>query len=235
MRWRLAFGALGVALSASWLASCEDEQVASLCEPSAEIFCRCPDGAAGVKRCSAKGDAFGSCEGCADRPDPTGGSASSGQGGGVGEGLLRPCTDDAACASNNCQFGYCTVTCTKVSDCEYPKSECVSYAGATVCMPVCALATDCGPFGAPQSKCGYAPAIDNWGVTVCADWGAEHALVPVDSDCTPFEHTDCNLGYDKRERVCTAEGVCKAGCYSAADCTAGKQCSSDGSALGSCQ
>ncbi len=214
-------------------AACGDP-VAALCKPDAKLFCRCPGGEPGQKLCSEKGDAFGACEGCPDRPDPGEGGGPLGQGGGTGEGpLFRACSDGSECQTGLCQSGYCTVACTKVSDCEYPIAECVPFAGSTVCMPTCKTALDCEPFGTPQSKCGYATATDNWGVTVCAHWGAEHALVPVDTDCTPFDHEDCNLGYPGRELVCVAEGLCKEGCYSATDCGTGT-CSSDGSDLGGC-
>jgi hypothetical protein len=227
-RW-LSFAAF-VALAAS----CGEEEQGTLCEPKSEIFCRCPDGGPGKKTCSEAGDAFGSCKGCKERDESLGGGSPVGEGGfGGGAALYRVCSTGDQCESGFCQSGYCTLPCAKVSDCEYPIAECVPFAGQTICMPTCKTAIDCEPFGAPQSRCGYAPAIDNWGVTTCAHWGAEHQLVPDDSDCTPFEHQDCNLGYDGREKVCTAAGVCKTGCFTGADCSAGT-CSSDGSELGSC-
>ncbi len=208
----------------------------TLCEPSSTIFCRCPAGDPGEKRCNEAGDAFGECSGCDDRPDAVGGGP-PGTGGGNPDGLplYRACSDGLECESGLCRYGYCTVACEKVSDCEYLVAECVSFGGSAVCMPTCETAIDCEPFDAPPSLCGYATAVDNWGVTVCANWGSEHALLPTDSDCAPFEHSDCNLGYSRRERVCAAEGLCKAGCFGAIDCPEGASCSSDGETLGSCQ
>ncbi len=234
MRKDLRVVLLVSALLACGQGGCGEETLGTLCEPASQIFCRCPGGEPGKKECSAKGDAFGSCEGCKDRPEGTGGS-SSGPGGGTGGGaaLYRSCENGDECESGLCQSGYCTTPCDKVSDCEYPVAECVPFAGQTVCMPTCKTAVDCAPFGAPQSKCGYAPAIDNWGITACAYWGAEHQLVPEDTDCTPFEHEDCNLGYPGRERVCNDQGLCKVGCFTAADCL-GETCASDGAELGSC-
>jgi hypothetical protein len=226
---------LRVVVLVAGLIACEEEPLGTLCDPSSKIFCRCPGGEPGKKECSAQGDAFGSCEGCKDRPDGVGGGSSStgsaGQGGGAP--LYRTCETGDSCESGFCQSGYCTVPCSKVSDCEYPVAECVPFGGQTYCMPTCKTAVDCEPFGAPQSKCGYAPAVDNWGVTTCAHWGAEHALVPDDTDCTPFEHEDCNLGYGGREKVCNEQGLCKTGCFTGADCTAAS-CSSDGTELGTC-
>ncbi len=207
----------------------------TLCTPESAIFCRCPAGDPGEKQCDAAGVAFGECEGCDDRPAVEGG-ASPGVGGGTAEGLplYRPCSDGAECASGLCDGGYCTVTCAKVSDCEIYVAECVPFDGTSLCRPVCESATDCEPFGAPPSLCGFAPAVDNWGVTVCASWGAQHELVPNDSDCAPFEHGDCNLGYAHRAHVCTVEGLCADGCFGSIDCPEEESCSSDGSTLGAC-
>lgn len=217
------------------IAACEEEG-GQLCEPETAIFCRCPGGDPGQKVCSEAGDAFGLCEGCEERPDPGEGGSDPGEGGSNpgGAPLYRPCTDASECESNTCEFGYCTVTCDKVSDCEFPVAECVSFSGATVCMPACEAALDCDEFGAPESKCGFAAAVDNWGVTVCATWGPEHQLMPDDSDCSPLDHEDCNLGYPNQEKVCTEQGLCKTGCFSKADCPDGQDCSSGGSDLGEC-
>lgn len=220
-----------VALAA--LVACGEEPIETLCEPASKIFCRCPGGEPGKKECSADGSEFGSCEGCKDRPEGVGGGGSGTAGVGGGAPLFRTCDTGDECESGFCQSGYCTTPCSKVSDCEYPIAECVSFAGQTFCMPTCKTAVDCEPFGTPQSKCGYATAVDNWGVTVCAYWGAEHTLVPDDTDCTPFEHEDCNLGYPGREKVCNEQGLCKTGCFTGADCTS-SSCSSDGSKVGSC-
>jgi hypothetical protein len=89
-------------------------------------------------------------------------------------------------------------------------------------------------FGAPPSACGFANAVDNWGVTVCASWGAEQRLPPIGSDCDPFDHPSCNLGYPGRARVCSERGLCEAGCFAPGDCPGGGACSSDGATMGSC-
>ena len=207
----------------------------SLCRPEATIFCRCPAGDPGEKGCNSTGDAFGACEGCDDRPPSTGGE-SPGVGGGNPEGLplYRACSDGDECASQLCEGGYCTIPCEKVSDCEYGIAECVTFASASACRPLCESAIDCEPFGAPPSACGFATAIDNWGVTVCASWGSQHELVPEGSDCAPFDHGDCNLGYAHRERVCSPKGVCESGCFGSIDCPENQTCDSDGSAPGGC-
>lgn len=225
-------------VGALFAGGCGEESSAvegSLCTPESSIFCRCPAGDPGEKKCNAAGDAFGECQGCDDRP-PIEGGASGGVGGGSGEGLplYRACATSDECESGLCSDGYCTMVCEKVSDCELYVAECVAFAGNTVCRPVCESAIDCEPFGAPPSLCGFAPAVDNWGVTVCAGWGSEHELLPNDSDCAPFEHGDCNLGYAHLGHVCTEEGVCADGCFGAIDCPEGQSCSSDGATLGTC-
>jgi hypothetical protein len=237
---------LAVAAIAALAWGCGDEGAlpeGALCDPGTTIFCRCPGGDPGEKRCDDAGASFGACEGCADRPDPTGGAGAgtggggtTGPGGGAGEGapLYRPCDDDAACDSGFCRFGYCTIPCAKVSDCAFGLAECVDFAGTTACMPVCEKAADCGVYGAPPSACGFATAVDNWGVTTCANWGASQELPPVGSDCAPFDHAACNLGYAGRGRVCSEKGVCAAGCFAPPDCPGGAACSSDGATLGSC-
>ncbi len=238
--WLAAPGAL-LALGLFVAAACGEETVPleTLCDPGTNIFCRCPGGEPGTKLCNDAGDAFGECDNCREREDPTGGSGgstSSGGGGGNPDGapFLRPCGLDSECQSGLCEFGYCTRNCVKVSDCEYPASECVKRAGVQVCMPVCKTALDCEAFGAPPSQCGFTTAVDNWGVTVCSNFGAEHRLMPAGTDCAPFDHEQCNLGYTARERVCGAEGVCEVGCFTKADCAASKSCSSSGSTLGKC-
>ncbi len=230
--------ASGVALL---LAGCENDSAlaeGTVCEPSTTIYCRCPGGEPGEKRCTSDGQGFGSCEGCSDRPDPTGGSGAGGSvstgSGGEGAPLYRPCEDGSQCASGFCSNGFCTLPCSKVSDCEFGVAECVSFAGTTACMPVCASVTDCLVYGAPPSSCGFATAIDNWSVTVCANWGAEQRLPPIGTDCAPFDHAACHLGYAGRARVCSENGVCTAGCFTSSDCPGGGSCSSDGATVGEC-
>jgi len=228
--------------------------------PGENIFCRCQDSQPGTKQCLESGDAFGPCGPCEPRPTTssgtggststsgTGGTTSSGTGGGGlgGSGgggtvpgdqpLLAYCEQDGDCQTAMCRFHYCTKICNLVSDCPYPDSECVAQntAGLTMCMPTCDTAGDCGPYNAPPSMCGYTKAVDNWDVTVCADWGDQHALVPINTDCQPFDHTACNLGYQGKALVCPAQGICIQGCFINADCPQGMTCSAQGS-LGNCQ
>lgn len=233
-------------------AGCDDElPEGQLCQAGENIFCRCPGGDPGTKACSPAGDAFGECGPCSDRPDPPGqggfglsGSSSGGFGpgaGGAGGGgvgtkpLLETCETDSECLSGICRFNYCTVPCSAVSECPYPKSECVPFDDTlTICMPTCETAVDCVLYDAPPSQCGFARAADNWGVTVCAEWGASHTLKPDGTDCLPFDHPACNLGYQQQQTVCTEQGVCAQGCYVNNDCADGQTCSAQG-ALGNCQ
>jgi hypothetical protein len=165
-----------------------------------------------------------------------GGAGAMGGGGPVGtEPLLAPCSDSAQCESGLCVFNYCTQPCTLVSECPYPQSECVPFdANTTICMPTCSTAVDCAPFDAPPSRCGFAQAVDNWDVTVCAEWGDAHELMPPGTDCLPFDHPACNLGYQQKATVCTDQGVCANGCYVNNDCPDGTSCNGGGS-LGNCQ
>lgn len=241
LRRTLAGGALAMVALACGLVACGGLSEDAICQPGTTIFCRCPAGDPGEKVCAEDGLTFSECGGCEDRADPTGGA--SGVGGGAGSGgggnpdgapLYRPCTDGLECESGLCRYGYCTHACDKVSDCEFGAAECVPFGGVAVCMPVCSSVLDCEPYGTPPSMCGYAPAIDNWGVTVCANWGSDHTLVPDDTDCTPFEHGDCNLGYAHRKKVCSEEGLCATGCFSALDCPNGETCDSDATTVGAC-
>ena len=236
----------------------------TFCYAGATIFCRCPGGAPGTKVCKSDGSAFGECSDCQPRPsDPgssssssgsstssssssssssgglggAGGSGGGGQGGGSTgvEPLLASCDDDGDCQSGMCRHHFCTKPCSWVSECPYPSSECVTYEpGLTICMPTCDTAIDCSAYQAPPSMCGFTKAVDNWDVTVCADWGNDHQLMPPGSDCLPFDHPVCNLGYQHRELVCSAQGVCAVGCYVNSDCLPSESCSTSGS-LGTCQ
>ncbi|MEM1031234.1 MAG: hypothetical protein AAGN82_12865 [Myxococcota bacterium] len=167
-------------------------------------------------------------------------SATTGGGGAGGGGsrdvaLLQTCATDGDCISGLCRFNYCTIRCTKVSDCPFPQSECIAFDAAnTVCMPTCDQASDCTAYTAPPSRCGFTQAIDNWDVTVCAEWADQHQLKPPGVDCLPFDHTACNLGYLGRETICTEQGVCANGCYTSPDCPSGTSCSAQGT-LGTCQ
>ncbi len=239
---------------------CDGESLPAdqLCAAGENIFCRCPGGAPGTKTCVESGDAFGECAPCTDRPSSGpgqqgaggfglgpgaggfgavgGGSEVGGGGGGTGTlALLSPCMADNECQSGVCRFNFCTMPCSTVSECPYPQSECVPFdSSTTICMPTCRTAVDCVLFEAPPSRCGFTRAVDNWDVTVCAEWGAAHQLMPPGTDCLPFDHPACNLGYQQMEAVCTEQGVCAKGCYVNADCPAGKTCSAQG-ALGNCQ
>jgi hypothetical protein len=227
------------------LHACKSEEVAGLCNPGDEIFCRCRGGDPGTKPCQEDGNTFGECGPCEERPttgpgeqgSPASSSSSSGPGGGTpGEKpLFATCMDDSECESLTCRHNYCTKTCDKITDCPYPQSECVRYGdGDTICLAACETAVDCTPYGAPPSMCGFTNAIDTWWVTVCANWGAEHKVMPVDTDCVQFDHEACNLGYPNREIVCPTTGVCSKGCFVNDDCPVGKTCSAQG-AFGQCQ
>jgi hypothetical protein len=230
-----------------------------LCNPGDFIFCRCEDGSAGTKQCSDDGLSTTECGNCQAAPGSGGGTGpytgtgtGSGTYTGTGTGtdtstgtgglpeehipgaaaFLAPCTAPADCESGMCQFGYCTKECGKVSDCTFPTSECAEAGGVKVCMPACKKAEDCADYGG-SSQCGFASASDNWKVTVCANWGPEHRLMPADTDCTPFDHTACNLGYSGRQAVCSEEGKCTVGCFYNSDCMGGSTCSTQGT-LGTC-
>ncbi len=231
----------------------------SLCVPGENIFCRCEGGDPGTKECLSSGEAFGDCGPCEPRPNTssgtggststsgTGGSTSTSGtgGGGVGGGgggaipgdqpLLAFCEQDGDCQSATCRFHFCTKPCNLVSDCPYPDSECVvnNPAGMSMCMPTCDTAGDCSPYQAPPSMCGYTTAVDNWDVTVCADWGDSHALMPINTDCQPFDHSACNLGYPGTQLVCPGQGICIQGCFLNSDCPQPTTCSAQGS-LGNC-
>jgi hypothetical protein len=145
--------------------------------------------------------------------------------------MFAACKVDGECISGSCQQGYCTTTCTTVSDCAWPAAECVPNGGTTVCMPRCESALGCGKYD--SSQCGHTRAIDNWHVKVCANWADAHQLMPNGTDCLPYDHKACNLGYQQRGSVCTEQGVCASGCYLDTDCPAGNTCSGNGS-LGKC-
>ena len=59
-------------------------------------------------------------------------------------------------------------------------------------------------------------------------------LMPAGTDCLPFDHPACNLGYQQMQSVCTEQGVCASGCFVNNDCPQGATCNGGGS-LGSCQ
>jgi hypothetical protein len=164
------------------------------------------------------------------------GEGGSGEGGGPlgNKALFASCNASSECQSGMCKDRYCTKACNVVSDCPWPQSECVELAPQNAyCMPTCNTASDCTLFGAPPSKCGYTQAVDNWDVTVCRDWGSAHLLMPAGTDCLPFDHDQCNLGYSGMQNVCTEQGICAKGCYLNGDCPQGKTCSGQGS-LGNC-
>lgn len=178
-------------------------------------------------------------------PGAGGGPPINGNGGGDNNGpvdpnatveLLEACSSDGECKTGICRSGYCTQQCSVVSDCPYPKGECVKFDNTqTFCMPSCNSAVNCSAFGGTDSQCGYAVAIDNWDVNTCAHWAGKHQLIPNDRDCLPFDHSACNLGYAQREKVCSSDGKCTTGCFVDKDCEQGKTCSAEGGAQGECQ
>jgi hypothetical protein len=248
-RSRFRFGlVLSAALSlGAWMAhGCTDDGAAGLCSPGDEIFCRCRGGDPGTKPCAEDGNSFGECLPCEGRETTgEGGESTSSNQGGFGPGpgggtpgdkpLFAQCMDDQECESSTCRNNYCTKNCEQPSDC-LPKAECVeTESDGTICLAVCETAADCEPYEAPPSMCGFATAVDTWWVTVCANWGGAHQVMPVDTDCAPaFDHEACNLGYPHKEIVCAATGVCTKGCFTNDDCAEGISCSTQG-ALGNCQ
>ena len=229
---------LGVALGACGGPAASTEQV---CEPGENIFCRCKGGEAGTKTCKDDGKSFEACvTRTGDCPTPgtggDGGSGATGATGGsggspAGKALFTACADDTECESMDCRFGFCTQGCAKYDDCILGKGECVPVKGVLVCTPDCELTSFCdGKYGAP-STCGFAEAVDGFGVTTCADWEDALKLPPDGSDCSSDEN--CNLGNLGQEWVCSFN-ACTSGCYVADDCPSGTTCSSSGS-LGKCQ
>ncbi len=148
--------------------------------------------------------------------------------------LLEPCAQPSACKSGYCIDGYCTRECSKVSECPWPQGECVPRQSTNICMPRCETAQSCSPYGTPESRCGFARAVDGWRVSVCASWDGAHQLMPAGQDCVPLSHKSCNLGYAGMGRVCSDQGVCADGCYLDGDCPSGQSCSTQ-AALGQCQ
>ena len=252
----IAMAAIALLTSGSGCGTGEAGDPEFLCNPGESIFCRCPGGAPGTKRCNDSGESFQECEPCEARPSsgpggpgsgpgpgagpgaggpgaggPGAGGAGGAGGGGTGTGdveLLGVCTDGSDCQSGLCESSFCTIACAVVSDCPYPESECVTFGAQTICMPSCATAGDCANYNAPPSACGYTKAIDNWDVTVCADWGDQHQLMPQFTDCLPFDHAACNLGYQQRQLVCDDSGRCVEGCFVNADCPPNTTCNGGG-------
>ncbi len=214
----------------------------TLCDPGENIFCRCPGGDPGTKRCKEDGQSF---EGCVTRNGPcpaipmstssssstSGGGSGGGTGGGTVGALYDPCLTGDDCASGLCPYGYCTIQCAKFDECGLGQGECAALDNQQICMPVCKDTADCEAAYGPPSECGYTHAVDGFPVTTCADWLDNLDLPPEGTNCTIDD--DCHLGHDHTERVCAFE-ACAQGCYVDADCPVGQTCSSQG-ALGSCQ
>jgi hypothetical protein len=149
--------------------------------------------------------------------------------------LYAPCNKDADCQSGKCPMGFCTKDCVSVTDCATGVAECVTFDGKKQCLPACKVQSDCAPYKCSEnacSECGFTHAVDNWPVTVCADWADALELMPDGTECE--ENEDCNLGHLGKEKVCQAFGVCMTGCYEKKDCPANLTCSSQG-AIGSCK
>lgn len=199
------------------------------CTPGDTLFCTCDDGAAGEKACNEDGSSYSACA-CGGSGGGESGGRGSG-GGAPGKPLLSPCLQGDECESGSCPMGYCTKDCTKVSDCPFGAAECVTFDGASFCMPTCKDQSDCNVYGSP-SECGYTPAIDDFPVTTCADWLGDLAVPPDGHPC--MGDTDCNLGHVGKELVCTFE-TCTTGCFVDEDCAGAQTCSSNGSTIGSCE
>jgi hypothetical protein len=238
-RLLVVLGALGGLFL--WPSCSNDGSGETLCEGGSEVFCRCPGGRAGTKRCSDDGSGYGDCRvssgdlcGSDISSGPSSSSSSSSSSGSSGSGgtpLYGYCESDSDCESGVCPMRFCTKKCKKYEDC-LPNAECVEFGGSKLCRPKCKNQDDCAQYKTP-SQCGFAPAIDDFGVTVCSDWGNNLAF-PYDGwECQ--SDSDCNLGIFGTGRVCgNFANTCVGGCYSKADCPAGKSCSSNGSSLGSC-
>lgn len=189
-----------------------------VCEPGETVFCTC-DAQTGIKTCIHDGGGFGEC--VCDAP-----SSGAGGTGGAATGnlpLYSPCSSPTDCDSGVCEMGYCTKSCTTIFDCTFDIAECVSISGNSFCRPLCGQQVDCAPYQLP-SECGYTSAVDQFPVTVCADWFNTLQLPPVDFTCTA--DTNCHLGHTNMERVCDAnDSTCEIGCHFDSDCPVGETCS----------
>ena len=153
-----------------------------LCDPGSEIFCRCPGGGeSGTKRCNDDGQSFSECRlgpstKCDDRPgngssttSSSGNGSSSSSSGGTGDlPLYAYCKENSECMSGLCPMSYCTKKCKEIEEC-LPNAECVQLDGEKRCRPKCKVQQDCDKYMLP-SQCGFALAIDDWGVAICANW-----------------------------------------------------------------
>ncbi|MBI4702228.1 MAG: hypothetical protein HY744_13955 [Deltaproteobacteria bacterium] len=224
-------------LLAAPLATCAEEPAPkTLCNAGDLIFCRCRGGTGGQKLCQPDGMSFGPCEDPIEGPcieahgsSGTSSSSSSGAGGeggsGSGKKLLDPCGGNEECASNVCRMGYCTKDCAKWQECTDEAKDiygdCVLLNGAVQqCVPYCFAQADCQPYG-PASGCGFAQAVDAYGVTVCADWQGGPQLPPDGYEC--FDDFECHLGFNGEQRVCEF-GQCMPGCHVKEDCPEGATC-----------
>jgi hypothetical protein len=205
----------------------------TLCEPATQIYCRCPSGRGGLRRCRDDGRGFEECAPCSTT---SGGAAASGGGGGATETsapLFEACASDGDCQSGLCRTGTCTQPCETLGDCELGVAECVAFAGETVCRPICRERADCEERcgGEICGACGYVYATDALGIRACGDWGARPRPAPVGAGC--LDDRDCDLGWGGAERVCEA-GACARGCRDDGDCPAGNTCAAT-RGLGACE
>lgn len=200
--------------------------------------------------CPDRGDSSSSDPTSTGDPGPS--SSSSGSGGGSGEGeLYAACAGDSECQSGLCAAdGYCTQDCASYEECDFPNGDCPGSTASTPtelkqkCAPACGgfdstiqmLVPDpgaCDDFGL---YCGWVQAADGFDALVCASWEDVIPLPPDGTECDyeRFGHTQCNLGYQGAQAVCTGFGSCTKGCYEPEDCPDGTTCSGGGSALGNC-
>lgn len=218
----------------SFLGACSGDGGELLCDPGANIFCRCRGGEGGTKRCADDGRSFGSCSTTlgpceeASSTSSTSGTASSSTGGSTsGKKLLEPCTKGTDCKSGSCRMGYCTKDCASWTECideaDDVFGDCVRIENQQHCVPYCVIQDECYEYSG-VSACGYTMAVDAYPVVVCADWPTGTPPLPPDgTECV--DDLQCNLGLFGKERVCEFE-KCFGGCHSDDDCAEGSTCSS---------
>ena len=199
-----------------------------LCDPGENIFCRCPGGLSGTKRCNDDGAGFAACESIY-------GPCGSVTDGGIAvtapapkQPLYGPCGRARDCESDLCSNGACTWACTTDAECSVD-GRCTTANMETYCRRLCRGNFDCEAY--PGNTCGYVRTIDGATVAVCAAWEGPGNVAPVDTACD--DHLTCNLGHVGAELVCSG-GHCARGCYVKNDCATPQTCKSVDGGLGQC-